>query len=409
MAATTPYRRSAGTCATRRTRPLSIALLSEFVHPFHKGGAERRYYELATRLADRGHDIHWFAMKHWGRDVEPVYEGIRLHSIGDPIDVYTETGSRSVRAALHVGWRLLRALSANRQRFDVIDCSLYPFFHIFGCRLIRPRTPLVITWYEFWGDHWYQYLGWRGVFGKWTELFASRAGSHIIAVSDMAAKGLSRAGVTPGRIAVVPLGVDATLLDSIPPAVDEGADVVSFGRLKNHKNVDVLLEAVARLRPELPSLTCAVIGDGPERIRLEALARALGIAQSVQFHGEVSEARMFSIAKASRLFVNASTKEGGGSISVLEANACGLPVIAVDHPMGIDRSLVREGKNGWWAPAATPDDLAATIARALGALGAERRETVAKACKDFARSNDWDRMTDECEEIYWRIARGGKE
>jgi len=339
-------------------------------------------------------------MQHWPGGRTELFEGIRLHGTRTAVDVYAPTGRRSVTAGLRVGLELTWALARSRRDFDVVDCSLYPFFHVFGARAVRPRTALVVTWYEYWGDHWYEYLGRRGLVGKHVERLAAAVPRRIVSVSDLTTSALLEAGVPARRVTTVPLGVDTAWVDSIPPARDE-SDVVFFGRLKNHKNVDLLLRALAVVKSRRPRVRCAVIGDGPERERLERLAGELGLDGSVRFHGELSDEDVIATAKASKVFVHPSTKEGGGSIALLEANACGLPAIAIRHPLGIDSSLVLDGETGWWVDEPAPDALASAISSALDDQAvAGRRPARSDACRAFARGYDWDRVATRCEEIY---------
>jgi len=375
---------------------LRIGLISEFVYPFHKGGAEKRFYELGRRLAARGHDVHWFAMRHWDGDPSIVFEGMRLHSAREPLDVYAPDGSRSIGAAMRLSLALTRALRRVPVQFDVIDCSLYPIFHIFGSKLVRREIPLVVTWHEYWGDHWYEYLGRRGLVGKHVERLAARVPQRIIAVSDMAREGLEQSGVESGRVSTIHNGVDTAGIESVAPS-GTVFDIVFFGRLKNHKNVGLLLSAVARLKERRSGISCLVIGDGPERESLESLAVELGIARNVVFKGAVDDEEMLSLVKSSRVFVNPSTKEGGGSITLLEANAAGVPAIAIRHPMGIDEALIREGENGWWVEEADAWKLAAVIAHALESADSD---ALAARCRRFARRYDWDAVAERYERVY---------
>lgn len=385
-----------------KERALRIAILSEFVHPFHVGGAERRYYELARRLAVRGHEVHWFAMRVWPHTV-PDFEGIRLHPALEPVDVYADGGGRAIAPGLRVSLGLTRALARSATDFDVIDCSLYPFFHIFGARVVRPRTPVVVSWYEFWGEYWYEYLGWKGFFGKAVESLATRVPTRIVAVSDLATNSLLHHGVPRERVVTVPLGVDTAGIASIPPS-SAASDIVFFGRLKNHKNVDLLLRAVAVVKERRPEVVCAIVGDGPERPRLEALSDSLGLHGNTRFHGAVPDHEVVALVKASRVFVHPSTKEGGGSITMMEASACGVPTVAIRHPLGLDPSLIEHGVTGWWVDDATPEGLAAGIETAL-AESARNSEELKSACRAFARRFDWDRIADECERLYFGLTR----
>jgi glycosyltransferase involved in cell wall biosynthesis len=300
---------------------------------------------------------------------------------------------------------LSRALQRSRAKFDVIDCSLYPFFHIYGTRLVRPRIPLVVSWYEFWGDHWYEYLGWRGFFGKQVERLTAALPTKIVSVSDATTEALVGHGVRRERVVTVPLGVDTKWIDSVPPARDT-VDVVFFGRLKNHKNVDLLLRALAALKVGREGVSCSIIGDGPELERLLQLREELGLTESVRFYGSLSDEEVMARVKSARIFVHPSTKEGGGSITSLEANACGVPVMAIDHPLGIDRSLIREGSNGWWVARADAAELATKLHQVLG--DPSRLLEQRAASRAFAEQFDWDRIAGLCEDVYLNLGRANR-
>jgi glycosyltransferase involved in cell wall biosynthesis len=152
------------------------------------------------------------------------------------------------------------------------------------------------------------------------------------ALSTDAKEELLRRGVDAGRIVALPNGVN---VDSYRPATTEerrrlrerlGLQPDSFvgtfvGRLHPVKDVDTLLGAAAHL----PGLTLVVVGDGPERPRLEARAARLGIGSRVSFLGESSE--VAEVLRASDAFL-LSTHGEGMSNALLEGMACGLPCLA---------------------------------------------------------------------------------
>jgi glycosyltransferase involved in cell wall biosynthesis len=388
-----------GTAArpAERGSPLRIGLVSEFVYPFHKGGAEKRFYEVATRLVSRGHEVHWYGTKEWSAPAPYTFEGIRLHAAGKSVDVYRDDGSRSISATLRKSAELAASVARSRPLLDVLDCSLYPFFHVPAVRLLRPRVPLVVTWHEFWGSYWYELLGPLGFFGKATEAVTARLPRRIVAISDLAREGLLDAGVDPAHVSTVYNGVDSARIADIGVS-SYASDIVFFGRLKNHKNVDLLLRAVAILRESHPDVRVLVLGDGPERERLHRLCADLDLGRNVEFRGALDEQEMLGLVAAARICVNPSTKEGGGSITLLEANAAGVPVVAIHHPLGIDSCLIEPGRTGWWAPDAEPESLAATLAHVLA--DGRPRDQVRAECQEFAQAFDWEHITDQYERVY---------
>jgi len=383
-----------------------IVYVGETFYPFVKGGAERRFYEIGRRFAAAGHEVHWYASR--GRDAPETtrsLEGMTLRGVCPPLDLYHREGRRAITSALRLSLAAARALWRDREvvrKADVIDCSLYPFFHILLARLLFRRKPIVITWHEYWGEHWHEYLGWRGAIGKLVERLTARAGTHLVPVSELARDGLSSFGADPRRMTIIRNGVDTGAIQAISPAGDD-VDLIYFGRLKNHKNVDQTLRAVALLRARWPGISLLVIGSGPEETKLKDLARTLGIERNVTFTGSIDRyEEVIARVKRAKLFVHPSTKEGGGSITLLEANACGLPAIVVRHPMGVDPSLVQDGRNGFWAEDLSPPAIAAVIERCLddvGLLGSMRFASVA-----FAAESDWSEIAKATAKVYERFA-----
>lgn len=101
---------------------------------------------------------------------------------------------------------------------------------------------------------------------------------------------------------------------------------LTIGSLIPRKRVDYLVECLARCREDDPELTLTVVGPGPERSRIAALARSLGVADAVEFRGAVKPAEIPAIMGEHDLFVHASRSETFGVV-VVEAVAAGLPVL----------------------------------------------------------------------------------
>lgn len=157
---------------------------------------------------------------------------------------------------------------------------------------------------------------------------AFSAASGTAAVSRQLARDIGPlAGA--GTVEVIP---NVLFADRFPPrrpdAVSRG-DIrfITVCNLVPEKGVDVLLHAFARLLHELPDAVLEIAGDGPERRRLEALRARLGLGERVVFHGRVAAERVPGLLHAADAFVLASRHETFGVV-LLEALACGLPVIA---------------------------------------------------------------------------------
>ena len=350
-------RSSPSACAPRPTR---IAFVSDAIHPYNRGGKERRLHELSRRLAGPEVEVHIYTMRWWDGPRTKQVDGVWLHAIARRRPLYRGS-RRSTLQAVAFGLATLKLIF---KRFDVLDVDHVPVFPLLTARLVCRvrRKPMVATWHEAWSrDYWRAYMGRAGFIGHSIDRFAVTLPDHIITESAATSSRLAELGRTK-RLSTVPLGIDLARIDAAAASVS-CSDIVYVGRLLPNKNVDVLLRALALVREQHPDLRCVIGGDGPERETLERITRDLGLVEHVTFTGSVSDDRLYGLLKASRLFVLPSEREGFGLV-VLEANACGLPVVTTLHPDNAARLLIREGVNGWLAGSGV-DALAATIVRAL--------------------------------------------
>ena len=139
------------------TRRLKLAFVYDALFPYVKGGAERRYHELARRLAAE-HEVHCVTWQWWEGSATTTIDGITLHGVGTPPKLYGADGKRTVREAVAFARRLAPALLG--RRLDVIDCSATPYLPLYAAAAAArlSGTPLVATWHEVWGEHWREYL-----------------------------------------------------------------------------------------------------------------------------------------------------------------------------------------------------------------------------------------------------------
>lgn len=375
---------------------MKIAFVYDVIYPYVKGGVERRVWELAVRLVKKGHEVHIFGMKYWEGDDLLIREGVILHGVCPAKPLYAN-GRRTIGVAVRFSVRLLPHLA--RDRFDVIDCQQFPYIPCFSAKVVAliQRTPLVITWHEFWGDYWYTYLGFSGVFGKGIERFASRLSAYRVAVSRTTSDALAGIGGTP-TITIIPNGIDSGRIATVRPA-PEKTDIIFVGRLIREKHADLLIRAFTLISADQPALVLRIIGEGPERENLLTIIRDLGVGDRVFVHGfEKNYDDLIARMKAARIFALPSTREGFG-IAALEALACGLPVVTVNHPANAIRDLITE-KSGFLCTLAA-EDLAVAMKQAL-----VRHETMREDCIAASHMFEWDRIVALCEEYYQVVSAG---
>jgi glycosyltransferase involved in cell wall biosynthesis len=149
-------------------------------------------------------------------------------------------------------------------------------------------------------------------------------------------------------IVTVPLGVDVDTLFAVAPH-EQKSDVIFAGRLLPNKNVELLVRAVKLVKRTKPDLRCLIVGNGPERERLEQLVAELKLENNVTFYNFLEDHNeLYGLMKSSKMFVLPSVREGFSLVSI-EANACGIPVITTSHEHNAARELIIEGRNGYIA------------------------------------------------------------
>jgi glycosyltransferase involved in cell wall biosynthesis len=241
-------------------------------------------------------------------------------------------------------------------------------------------------------------LRWRA-----TEL-VYRAPDRVVTISNGVADGLVRDfGVPRDRVRVLHNPVEVVRIGQRAQEAGDGCVpsrfIVACGRLHRQKGFDLLLRAVSRLRDA--DLAVAILGEGPERGALEALARELGLGARLVMPGFVENPWAW-IARASA-FVLPSRWEGFASILV-EAMACGTPVVAADCDYG-PREIVDDGKTGLLARIDDAASLAAAIHRVL-VDPALRKDLAARGrlrAMDFDAPSIAGRYTDLVQEAATRV------
>ena len=377
---------------------MRLSFLSDAIYPFHHGGKETLQFERSIRLSRRGHAIRIHTMHWWReRDRAIVRDGVVLEAVSPRTAMYSAKGRRSIWESLTFGLGSLRLLWS--PPFDVLDVDQFPFTPFFAARLVcrlRDR-PMTATWYEVWDrDYWREYMGWLGPVGFFLQRWAARSADLIFADSRLTARRLTEwLGVDPKRVLILSPGT--TIPSSFPsPFAGEGqgggsktVDCIFIGRLLPHKHVDVLLRALALA----PGATGLIVGSGPEKARLIALAGALGIRDRVSFESPGSHEAVLDRLRAARLLVFPSTREGFG-IAVLEANACGVPALVVQHPDNAALELVRDGVTGMICNL-DPDRMSALIRAYLGDPLIQSR--MSKAALAIAATYTWDAYVNRME------------
>lgn len=192
--------------------------------------------------------------------------------------------------------------------------------------------------------------------GRWTV----RAADLVMAPSAATAAELAR-DYRASRVEVVP-NVTGGLAVAEEEAAGAAGALLFVGRLRIRKGVEVLLEALARVRKIHPAARLVVAGDGEHREAVERKIRELGLDEAVTLLGRCDAPRVRALLRTAAALVVPSIYEGMPLV-VLEAMEAGIPV-AASRVSGIPE-VVEDGETGWLVPPEDPEALAVALARVL--------------------------------------------
>jgi glycosyltransferase involved in cell wall biosynthesis len=351
---------------------VKIGILYDAIYPDVIGGGEKRNWEIARRMVERGHEVWLISMQYWaGKPVE-VREGVHCAGVAPAIPLMGAPGRRSLREPFYFARHVSRFLKDHE--FDAIECMNFPYLSCFPAAraMRRAGRPLVMTWFEARGLRgWLRHAGWRGLPAACVERMLPRLTDCHTAISPFTARRMEN--MFPrlrGRVRVIPCGVEQ--IDAADGA-RRRHQLLWVGRLRMHKRADWLLDLMQGLCGETPDARLHIVGDGEYRPLLEAQIRARGLDGCIHIHPYLSDAALARLRAESGAFLFSSRQEGFGMV-VVEAMAAGLPVIAARSAESAASELIEDGRNGL--------------------LAADRREWAAAIRRLFADDELWNTLRD---------------
>jgi glycosyltransferase involved in cell wall biosynthesis len=354
-----------------------ICLVYDCLFPYTVGGAERWYRNLGEHLAADGHDVTYITMRQWERGRRGEVPGVSVVTVAPRMALYTRSGRRRVSQAIVFGLGVLWHLLRRGRRYDVVHTASFPYFSLLAAGAGQPlaRFQLVVDWHEVWSSsYWNEYLGRvGGRIGLAVQALCLRIPQRAFCFSRLHARRLREGGLR-GEVAVLE-GEYAGSLDAREPLPAEPV-VVFAGRHIPDKRAPAIVPAVAVLRRTQPAARCVIFGDGPERERVQRLVHDLGLGGVVSVPGFVSAPQVERALRAAACMILPSRREGYGMV-VVEAASVGTPSVVVRDADNAATELIEEGINGFVAPSASPEDLAAAITQVMAGGMELRRSTAA--------------------------------
>jgi glycosyltransferase involved in cell wall biosynthesis len=317
-------------------------LITTGIFPPDIGGPATYVPTIAKALAERGHQVTVLTTSEpenlqWDDSIYPFFVS--------RINRRQKIWLRSLKCVAEI-LRLGRAA-------DVIYANGIYFEAAIASKFLRKPLVMKIVGDEAWErsvrrgwtkdnfeDFQQRCQSWQAELLKRHRSWVVRQANKVIVPSQYLGNWVVKWGVPAEKIAVIYNAVEIS--DKVEPLsipLKTPVKAVTVGRLVPWKQVDGLIEALR----EIPELGLVVVGDGPERPRLERIAQELGVSGRVYFAGQRSKRETLSLMEACDLFVLNSTYEGLPH-TVLEAMALGLPVIAT--ALGGTPEVVRDGETG---------------------------------------------------------------
>jgi glycosyltransferase involved in cell wall biosynthesis len=358
---------------------MKIAILVNLFPPKWLAGTEIVTYNLAEHLAKRGHEIHIITLHDEGLPNFDNVKGFFVHRIEVPR--VRVIGVLSFWLKIFLKIRIIKPEIVHTQ-----DLSM-------GIPAYLSRKILKIP-YVVWGRGNDVYH--PSNFEKITMKPILKNAHAVLALTEDMRKKLKC--IYDTQIYVIPNGIDLESYKDITVNPDKKPivrKILFVGRLNPVKGIQYLIQAMKIVHDRMPNTRLILVGEGVERERLEVLSIQLGIQKYVQFIGKVPHERVQANMQQADIFVLPSLSEGFPNV-ILEAMACGLPVIA--SRVGGIPDIITNDTNGYLVEVKDIMDMANKILFLLSddAL----RKKISDNNQHLVKKYAWDNVIFELEKIY---------
>jgi glycosyltransferase involved in cell wall biosynthesis len=355
----------------------------DITHP-RAGGAEVHFHEIFKRVAENGHRVRLLCCKYPAASARETIDGIEIIRAGNRqfFNLYVPFYYKKLK---------------KDQDYDIVidDINKIPFY-----TPLYVNRPICAISHHFFG---------KSIYLETTVLPATIVfcaeklvpfiyrNTPFAVVSKSTKMELREQGVR-STIDLLPNAVDTSVYKSIQDSKSAEPVIGYFGRLKKYKSIEHLFLVFPLILERVPNAHLMIVGDGDDKPRLEKMAENLGIREKVTFTGYVSTQTKVELLNKMWLAVNTSPKEGWG-LTVIEANACGTPVVASNSP-GLCDSVV-DGKTGILYEYGNTSQLSEKILSLIN--NPEQRRSLSQEAIRWAKKFNWDYSAHCAIEIMKRI------
>jgi glycosyltransferase involved in cell wall biosynthesis len=268
---------------------------------------------------------------------------------GDPAP-YNGAGRWWLRLQNLWGGNFFAARGAERRDLDELlresrPAAILCYFGEIAMRLLpvaqRHKIPVIAYFhgdFQFLTNRWY----------RWSLLKSLHEFAAIAVVTEAEHRWMLANGVPASKLRIVPCGVPTVDFHPRPKVQGGPIKFVMVSRLSPEKGCANSISAFARLAGEIKDSQLHVYGDGPDREQLHRLVETLGLAERITFHGYVGERELAEVLPSYDIFIQHSLRKEGSPVSIAEAMACAIPVVAT--PIGGIPDQVLDGQTGFLVP-----------------------------------------------------------
>ena len=304
------------------------------------GGGEVVFAEWSRQLVRAGHTVDYLCSTFPSAAAEAEFDGVRVHRLSGELTLGP--------SAFWEYWRRYRG-KVDVILEEMLGGSRIPFF-----APLYAREPVIGAWFQDHGPifrNQYPRVLWPFLDGLEQALVNVHRQSVVLVPSHRSAASLVRKGGDPARLRVYRPGISGSLLAlGPPPSFGERKPwLIYLGKIRRYKRAEDAIHVLARLGRDVPDAELVIagrMGQVSYYDELRRIAASNGLSGRVRFEVNITDQRKTELLRSARVLLSPAPIEGFG-IAIVEAGACGAPVVGTD---GIPEEVLVEGVNGFRVP-----------------------------------------------------------